>query len=105
MFAHRVTSDGERDLIGFRRDFALQQIRRGRRAPLISPPGSDSFAGHPLNVTYCMTSPTFARIEELKSHAWQTVTVRGWVTHLRSSGKVAFVVLRDGSGSLQAVLV
>src|SRR6478672_4154266 len=52
-----------------------------------------------------MTSPTFARIEELKAHAGQTVTVRGWVTHLRSSGKVAFVVLRDGSGSLQAVLV
>ena len=52
-----------------------------------------------------MTSPTFARIEELKSHIGQTVTVRGWVTHLRSSGKVAFVVLRDGSGSLQAVLV
>ena len=52
-----------------------------------------------------MTSPTFARIEELKTHAGQTVTVRGWVTHLRSSGKVAFVVLRDGSGSLQAVLV
>ena len=52
-----------------------------------------------------MTSPTFARIEELKAHAGQTVTVRGWVTHLRSSGKVAFVVLRDGSGSLQCVLV
>ncbi|NUQ19337.1 MAG: asparagine--tRNA ligase [Gemmatimonadaceae bacterium] len=52
-----------------------------------------------------MSSPTFARIDELKSHAGQTVTVRGWVTHLRSSGKVAFVVLRDGSGSLQAVLV
>jgi asparaginyl-tRNA synthetase len=52
-----------------------------------------------------MTSPTFARIEELKAHAGQTVTVRGWVTHLRSSGKIAFIVLRDGSGLLQAVLV
>ncbi|MFL5561530.1 MAG: asparagine--tRNA ligase [Gemmatimonadaceae bacterium] len=52
-----------------------------------------------------MSSPTFARIEELKTHAGQTVTVRGWVTHLRSSGKIAFIVLRDGSGSLQAVLV
>jgi asparaginyl-tRNA synthetase len=31
--------------------------------------------------------------------------VRGWVSHLRSSGKVAFVVLRDGTGLLQAVLV
>lgn len=31
--------------------------------------------------------------------------VKGWVTHLRSSGKVAFVVIRDGSGILQCVLV
>jgi asparaginyl-tRNA synthetase len=51
-----------------------------------------------------MTFP-FARISELHRHAGATVTVRGWVTHLRSSGKVAFVVMRDGSGSLQSVLV
>jgi asparaginyl-tRNA synthetase len=31
--------------------------------------------------------------------------VRGWVTHLRSSGKVAFIVMRDGSGTVQCVLV
>ena len=51
-----------------------------------------------------MTSP-YSRIAELPSHAGQSVRVRGWVTHVRSSGKVAFVVMRDGSGSLQAVLV
>src|SRR5687768_7184598 len=51
-----------------------------------------------------MTSP-YSRIAELPSHAGQTVRVRGWVTHVRSSGKVAFVVIRDGSGQLQAVLV
>jgi asparaginyl-tRNA synthetase len=51
-----------------------------------------------------MTFP-FARISELGRHVGQTVIVRGWVTHLRSSGKVAFVVLRDGSGLLQGVLV
>jgi asparaginyl-tRNA synthetase len=45
------------------------------------------------------------RIADLPRHVGETVTVRGWVTHLRSSGKVAFVVLRDGSGILQAVLV
>jgi len=33
------------------------------------------------------------------------VLVRGWVTHVRSSGKVAFIVMRDGTGLLQAVLV
>ena len=49
--------------------------------------------------------PNFAGIAELSAHAGQSVTVRGWVTHLRSSGKVAFVVMRDGSGALQTVLV
>ena len=43
-------------------------------------------------------------IEELPGLAGQPVTVRGWVATTRSSGKIAFVVLRDGSGSLQAVL-
>jgi asparaginyl-tRNA synthetase len=51
-----------------------------------------------------MTSP-YSRIAELASHAGQTVRVRGWVTHTRSSGKVAFIVMRDGSGLLQAVVV
>src|SRR3712207_6672532 len=51
-----------------------------------------------------MSAP-YARISELSRHVGSTVTVRGWVTHLRSSGKVAFVVLRDGSGILQSVLV
>jgi asparaginyl-tRNA synthetase len=35
----------------------------------------------------------------------QQVTVRGWVAHVRSSGKVAFAVIRDGTGVMQAVLV
>ncbi len=48
---------------------------------------------------------TFARIDELKDHAGTTVTVRGWVSHLRSSGKIAFIVLRDGTGLLQCVVV
>ena len=45
------------------------------------------------------------RIAELTSYVGTSATVRGWVTHLRSSGKVAFIVLRDGSGTLQAVVV
>ncbi|HEY8794541.1 MAG TPA: asparagine--tRNA ligase [Gemmatimonadaceae bacterium] len=35
----------------------------------------------------------------------RVVTVRGWITTVRSSGKVAFLVLRDGTGLLQCVLV
>ena len=49
--------------------------------------------------------PETARITELAAHAGQAATVYGWVTHLRSSGKVAFIVLRDGTGILQTVLV
>src|SRR5262245_66696851 len=48
---------------------------------------------------------TTPRIAELKDHAGRTVTVRGWVTHVRSSGKVAFAVIRDGTGVMQAVFV
>ena len=45
-----------------------------------------------------------ARILELSGHQGSSVTVRGWVTHTRSGGKIAFIVLRDGTGYLQAVL-
>ncbi len=44
-------------------------------------------------------------IASLSQHIGQTVTLRGWVYHLRSSGKVRFLVLRDGSGMAQGVLV
>jgi asparaginyl-tRNA synthetase len=50
-------------------------------------------------------TPPYVRIAELSLHAGQSVRVRGWAVHLRSSGKVAFIVLRDGSGTLQSVLV
>jgi len=46
----------------------------------------------------------YARITELRDHVGQAVTVRGWVSTTRSSGKIAFLVLRDGTGYLQAVL-
>ena len=44
-------------------------------------------------------------IAALRDHVGSAVTVRGWITHLRSSGKVAFAVVRDGSGTMQAVIV
>ncbi len=52
-----------------------------------------------------MSSVPFVRLAELPAHAGRPVTVRAWVTHLRSSGKVAFAALRDGTGVAQAVFV
>jgi len=43
-------------------------------------------------------------IDELPQHGGEAVAVRGWVATTRSSGKIAFVVVRDGTGYLQAVL-
>ena len=45
------------------------------------------------------------RIAELRDYVGSTVTIHGWITHLRSSGKVAFAVVRDGTGIAQAVFV
>ncbi len=46
---------------------------------------------------------TTVRVSDLHAHAGATVSVDGWVMTTRSSGKIAFLVLRDGTGYLQAV--
>src|SRR4030042_6972016 len=43
-------------------------------------------------------------IEDIGGHAGEPVEVRGWVYHKRSSGKVRFLLIRDGTGTLQATL-
>jgi asparaginyl-tRNA synthetase len=47
-------------------------------------------------------SPT--RIIDLPAAVGERVTVRGWVTGSRSSGKISFLQLRDGSGFVQGVV-
>ena len=45
----------------------------------------------------------WVRICEAQAHVGSVVEVRGWLVHHRSSGKVQFLVLRDGSGTMQCV--
>ena len=47
---------------------------------------------------------TFVQIRQLSQYVDQTVTVRAWVMTTRTSGKLAFLSLRDGTGYLQAVV-
>jgi asparaginyl-tRNA synthetase len=56
----------------------------------------------PARPTSTALAPAVA-IRDLPQHVGETVTVRGWVVHVRSSGKVAFVVVRDGHGIVQCV--
>jgi asparaginyl-tRNA synthetase len=43
-------------------------------------------------------------ISKLSTHVGEEVTIRGWVNNKRSSGKLNFIELRDGSGYAQAVV-
>jgi len=42
-------------------------------------------------------------INELSQHVGQEVTIKGWLYNLRSSGKILFPQLRDGTGVVQCV--
>jgi asparaginyl-tRNA synthetase len=44
-------------------------------------------------------------IQKLSEHVGKTVTIGAWLSNKRSSGKIAFLQLRDGSGFVQGVVV
>ena len=44
------------------------------------------------------------RIQELPKHVGEKVVVNGWLYNKRSSGKLQFPIIRDGSGYLQCVV-
>lgn len=46
-----------------------------------------------------------AYVEELQQHIGKDVQLQGWVYNKRSSGKIRFVLLRDGTGVVQCVMV
>ncbi|MFZ5817238.1 MAG: asparagine--tRNA ligase [Bacillota bacterium] len=43
-------------------------------------------------------------VSQLKNYEGQEVELRGWVYNYRSSGKLQFIIFRDGTGICQAVL-
>jgi asparaginyl-tRNA synthetase len=43
-------------------------------------------------------------ISDLKQHIGTSVTIKGWLAGSRSSGKIAFLQLRDGTGFVQGVI-
>jgi len=49
------------------------------------------------------TRPPQAYINKLSEHVGREVTINGWLYNLRSSGKILFPQLRDGTGVVQCV--
>jgi asparaginyl-tRNA synthetase len=45
-----------------------------------------------------------ATIDDIARHAGEAVTLRGWLHNRRSSGKIHFLTLRDGTGFIQCVM-
>ncbi len=44
------------------------------------------------------------RIDQMKDHVGEKVTLQGWLYNARASGKVQFLIIRDGSGLCQSIL-
>src|SRR5438105_11784181 len=58
--------------------------------------------------TQLKTSPTNkdqTYIKNLGNSVGQEVTLKGWLYNIRSSGKIAFPQLRDGTGVVQCVIL
>ena len=47
---------------------------------------------------------TIATVDGIGAHEGKTVVLRGWLAARRSSGKLHFLQLRDGSGTIQCVM-
>ncbi|MFN8576199.1 MAG: asparagine--tRNA ligase [Candidatus Sericytochromatia bacterium] len=43
-------------------------------------------------------------INQIQNYAGQDVTLEGWIYNKRSSGKIKFLIVRDGSGFIQCVM-
>jgi len=43
-------------------------------------------------------------IEDIGGHEGEEVTIKGWLHNRRSSGKIHFLILRDGTGFIQGVM-
>jgi asparaginyl-tRNA synthetase len=51
-----------------------------------------------------VTNPRIATISSLAAHEGETITLRGWLYNIRSSGKLLFPTFRDGTGTIQGIV-
>jgi asparaginyl-tRNA synthetase len=56
------------------------------------------------SATQSVTNPKIATISTLAAHQGETITLRGWLYNIRSSGKLLFPTFRDGTGTIQGIV-
>lgn len=57
-----------------------------------------------LKIDEIMSTKPSVYIKDLKDHVGEEVTLKGWLYNKRSSGKLKFLILRDGTGYVQCVV-
>jgi len=57
-----------------------------------------------VSLNYCIEIMVDVYIEHLKKHTGREVTLKGWLYNSRSSGKIQFLIIRDGTGICQCVV-
>ena len=50
------------------------------------------------------SNPPIVTIDQIANYTGQQVTIRGWLRHRRSSGKIHFLLVRDGTGEIQTII-
>ncbi|GJL57481.1 MAG: asparagine--tRNA ligase [Nitrospirales bacterium] len=51
-----------------------------------------------------MSEQPVVSIEQISQFEGQDITIKGWIRNRRSSGKLSFLTVRDGTGDLQAIV-
>ncbi len=51
-----------------------------------------------------MSQHSVVTIEQIAQYEGQEITIKGWLRQRRSSGKLSFLTVRDGSGDIQAIV-
>ena len=57
-----------------------------------------------MNSENPVASTNIATISSLAAHEGETITLRGWLYNIRSSGKLLFPTFRDGTGTIQGIV-
>src|SRR2546425_3319137 len=60
-------------------------------------------AALPADIEECGMSHIYIR--DVGAHGGEDVTIKGWLYHRRSSGRLRFLVVRDGTGIIQATVL
>src|SRR5512143_1274396 len=89
--------DRAQDRLHERRDTCTWRIWRAPRVLVYGP-------GNARTRQQTMADMSHVYIEDIGQYDGQTVTLKGWLYNKRSSGKLHFLQLRDGTGVLQCVV-